>query len=113
MDSTIIRTVSPQISGKRGKQAPLDATDALALEAWSKEAHAVMAALHETGLDATSKARVHSRPELRRRLSKLMKRLHNLVDAVQPLPPPLPPPFPPPSASSDPLLEKLRLVSIP
>ena len=108
MDSTIIRTPGPQISRKQGKLVPFDATDAAALEAWSAEVRIVIAALQEATLDATAKDRVHSRKELRRRLARMMKRLTGLMSTVRPLQTP-----PSPHISSDPQLEKLRLVSNP
>lgn len=106
MDSSIIRTPRPQISRKSGKPVVFDAVDAVMLEAWRAEVLTLTTALHEAGMDATSRDRVHSRKELRRRLSKLMKQLHGMLEMVRPLQTP-----PAPAMASDAQLEKLRLVS--
>jgi hypothetical protein len=90
------------------KPVPLDATDARALAERLAEMRELTTDIHQTGMDATSKGRVHSRQELRRRLSKLTKRLHWLIDTVQPL---LTRPGAPEEAS-EPVVEKPRLTSV-
>ena len=90
------------------KPTPLDMADERSLAAWLTEVRELTVALHATSMDATARARVHSRKELRRRLSKLTKRLHGLIDTVQPL---LTPPCLPPAASET--QERPRLVSVP
>jgi hypothetical protein len=90
------------------KSVPLDAADARALAGWLAEMRELTTALHEAGLDATSKGRVHSRAELRRRQCKLTKRLHWLIDTMQPL---LAKSLAPAEAS-EPSVEEPRLASV-
>ena len=78
MNSSTPSTSASQVSVQKG---PLDGPS---LSQWLTETRELTGVLHEVAMDATSPERVHSRKELRRRASRLTRRLRVLFDALEP-----------------------------
>ncbi len=65
------------------KPCPVNVEDAAAVTRWQGETRELLKGLHATGIDAAAKHRVHSRKELRKRVSRLTRKLNAMLDAVQ------------------------------
>lgn len=70
--------------GRMRKPSPVDARDGVAFSRWLGEMRELVTSLHASAVDAASGVRVYSRKELRRRITKVTRRLNDHFDAVAP-----------------------------
>ena len=66
------------------KPSPVDARDGVAFSQWLGEMRELVTSLHASAVDAAAEVRVYSKKELRRRITKVTRRLNDHFEAVEP-----------------------------